>query len=169
MAATLDHTPARQPFANGETLLDGFIALVPRILWPEKPFALGGSAFMSRYTGIRFDGDVSISTNYLFEFYVNFGLPGVTIGMFFLGICIAALEALFYQYCVSRPYVEWTVFMSMWTVCVTADNVASVMMTLPATAAIGYGLQFLTAPMPASVSSCGVSRRPSSQATFRRM
>jgi hypothetical protein len=86
LAAALTHTPAMQPYAMGESYLNILVAIVPRILWPDKPFQAGGNEFVSRYTGIWFDQSTSVGTNYLFELYVNFGTPGVLIGMFLLGL-----------------------------------------------------------------------------------
>ncbi len=47
------YQPQFEPFAYGQTFLDASIALVPRVFWPGKPTVAGGSAFVSKYTGLQ--------------------------------------------------------------------------------------------------------------------
>ena len=96
LADALEYTPAIEPYARGGTIVnDVLISLIPRILWPEKPLALGGSEFVSRYTGRRFDVKTSVGINYIFEFYVNFGPVGTVIGIMCFGIACGASNSTF--------------------------------------------------------------------------
>jgi hypothetical protein len=131
LAAALEHTPAQQPFAMGESYINIFVALVPRLLWPDKPFKAGGNEFVSRYTGIRFERHTSVGMNYLFELYVNFGIAGVLIGMFLLGLLLAWMEMLYYLKAIRNLFYEYCLIMCSWCVCTYSDKLADVAMTVP--------------------------------------
>lgn len=85
-------------YANGETLLDGILALIPRALWTDKTITVGGFAIASKYTGLEFQGDTSVGLGQFLEFYINFGTPGVILGMFIYGGLIALFDARAAQY-----------------------------------------------------------------------
>ena len=44
-------------YARGDTLWDAALALVPRILWPEKTVSAGSGNLVTRFTGIHFAAD----------------------------------------------------------------------------------------------------------------
>jgi hypothetical protein len=80
-------------FARGETILEAFWALIPRIIWPDKPVAAGSGTWVSRYTGITFEENTSVGMEQVLEFYINFGTAGVVIGFLLLGTAIAAVDS----------------------------------------------------------------------------
>jgi len=91
---TLDHVPAREPFAGGELLrmavLNGFM---PRFLFPDKPVLPSDSTFTRRFTGIMVPEEAtSISIGYMAEFYADWGLTGMFVSVFGFG-CWMALGA----------------------------------------------------------------------------
>jgi hypothetical protein len=88
-----------EPYSMGESLfIDPVLALVPRLIWPDKPFKSGDSEFVNRYTGLQFSNDfISVDTNITFEFYANFGWPGVVVGLFVFGYILARLELALFQ------------------------------------------------------------------------
>src|ERR1051326_6420521 len=63
-------------FANGGTLYEAVLAIVPRILWPEKPVVAGSGNTVSRYTRLTFEASTSVGIGQVMEFYINF----VTLG-----------------------------------------------------------------------------------------
>jgi hypothetical protein len=136
LAAALAHTPAVEPYAMGETYWHALTALVPRLFWPTKPFTAGGNEFVSRYTGITFDRNTSIATNYLFELYVNFGTTGVIAGMFLFGLALAWMESLYYVKALGNLFYEYCVITCSWSVCLYSDKIAEVAMTVPPTIAM---------------------------------
>jgi hypothetical protein len=75
-------------FANGGTLYEAVLALVPRILWPDKPVVAGSGNTVSRYTRIKFDASTSIGIGQVMEFYINFGTLGVVAGFLITGVLI---------------------------------------------------------------------------------
>jgi hypothetical protein len=85
---------ASHDFARGETLWAALLALVPRVLWPEKPVHAGSGNLVSRYTGIRFGQGTSVGVGQVLEFYVNFGTIGVVLGFLVLGIIITTVDVM---------------------------------------------------------------------------
>ena len=73
--------------------LDPFVAIVPRIIWPSKPFTMGDNEHINKYTGANFDQDkISVDTIIAFDLYANFAWPGVILGLFIFGYYTAKLE-----------------------------------------------------------------------------
>jgi len=81
-----------QPFANGETIRDAFLAVIPRIIWRDKPMKAGSGNLMSTYTGQSFAEGTSVGAGQVIEFYINFGTWGVVIGFLCFGALIGLLD-----------------------------------------------------------------------------
>ncbi len=81
-----------QEFAKGETIKSFFLAFIPRIIWRDKPISLGGSAMVTKYTGILFERGTSVAPGLVMEFYINFGTIAVVIGFMILGAIIALMD-----------------------------------------------------------------------------
>lgn len=79
-------------YLEGESIWEGLIALVPRVLWSEKPVYGGSPQIVSKMTGLRFSRNTSVGVGNIMEFQVNFGIPGVAIGLFILGWLIGRLD-----------------------------------------------------------------------------
>lgn len=77
------------PLARGETVVDAFLSLIPRAIWPDKPAFAGSRGLVTRYTGIRFGETTSVGIGFVMEFYVNFGESGVVLGFFGIGMLLA--------------------------------------------------------------------------------
>ncbi|MFV9507627.1 MAG: hypothetical protein AB4911_24005 [Oscillochloridaceae bacterium umkhey_bin13] len=100
LASQVFYQPRFEPYANGTTIINELAAsLVPRFLWPDKPSIVGGSAFVTRFTGMTFAEGTSVGLPYQFELYANGGVPVVIVGLFILGWLTARLEL----YTVTRP------------------------------------------------------------------
>jgi hypothetical protein len=87
---------------QGETFVDAFLALIPRVLWPGKPQYGGGGGLVTRYTGVVFAEGTAVGIGQIMECYVNYGRWFV-FGMFFgLGLILkyldAAIDISFVQY-----------------------------------------------------------------------
>ena len=81
-----------EEFAKGETLIDAALALIPRILWPDKPMVGGSGNLMSRYTGEQFALGTSVGITPVIEAYINFGRYGVISIFLFLGILMGHID-----------------------------------------------------------------------------
>ncbi|HJU16531.1 MAG TPA: hypothetical protein VJ770_08665 [Stellaceae bacterium] len=88
--AVMRHNSGWSDFAYGATV--PLWALIPRAVWPGKPAVGGSGNIVSDFTGIRFAAGTSIGVGQVFEFYVNFGVPGVMIGFLSLGYLLMWLD-----------------------------------------------------------------------------
>jgi hypothetical protein len=79
-------------YLKGESFWEGLIALVPRIVWPEKPVYGGSPQIVSRMTGLRFNTQTSIGVGNVMELQINFGYAGIVGGFFVLGWAIGKLD-----------------------------------------------------------------------------
>lgn len=82
----------RTSYAHGGTLLQALTSLIPRALWPDKPFGAGSMNIVTEYTGIRFARNTSVGVGVVLELFINFGTAGVAAGMFFIGYLLGALD-----------------------------------------------------------------------------
>jgi hypothetical protein len=72
MGLAIKYVPAQQPFVHGETIWTAVKgALIPRLLWPDKPKA-GGVENVRRFMGIE-NLHYSINLGVVGEAYVNYG------------------------------------------------------------------------------------------------
>jgi hypothetical protein len=79
-------------YLDGDSVWQGLLALVPRVLWPDKPVFAGSPQIVSKMTGLHFSPTTSIGVGNVMEFQINFGIPGVVIGLFGLGWLIGTLD-----------------------------------------------------------------------------
>ncbi len=79
-------------YAEGETLAQAAIAIVPRILWPDKPVVAGSGDLVTKYTGLGRAEGTSIGIGNVLEFYINFGTEGVVLGFTVLGTVLRVID-----------------------------------------------------------------------------
>jgi hypothetical protein len=79
-------------YLNGESLWEGLLALVPRVVWPDKPVYGGSPEIVSKMTGLHFNSRTSIGVGNVMELEINFGYAGIVIGFFVLGWIIGKLD-----------------------------------------------------------------------------
>lgn len=91
--------PSQMPFEYGNTLVTWLFAPIPRTLWPEKPYISSGYAFSEEVYQLDLEGASGIPPGIIPELYWNFALPGVVIGMFFIGLLMRVM----YNTFVARP------------------------------------------------------------------
>lgn len=88
----LSETPARVPFFAGETLRPLLYVAVPRILWPDKPREDIGNRIGHAYRVLLPDDRAtSINLPWIVEFYINFGVKGVVLGLGLAGFALGGL------------------------------------------------------------------------------
>ena len=95
-------TPGEVGYWNGYSYKLLFSKIIPRIFWKNKPSDILGNEFGHRYNVLIKDSDVTVidkSTSWnmpiLNEFYVNFGIFGVSAGMFLMGIIFSLFTKFF--------------------------------------------------------------------------
>ena len=95
-AHVISYTPRSVSFWNGESYTPLFTRLIPRFVWPDKPTEEMGQLFGHRY-GIldTHDTTTSMNTPQMVEFYMNFGLTGLMLGMALIGIIYRLLQHVF--------------------------------------------------------------------------
>jgi hypothetical protein len=84
-------------FQRGATLWPAFVWFVPRALWSGKPIMSIGSWYATTVLGWA-PGSGETSPTLPGDFYLNFGLAGVLVGMFLYGLGMR----LAYEYLVVR-------------------------------------------------------------------
>lgn len=95
-------------FAHGDTFVEAISALVPRVLWPEKPYTAGGSGLITRFTGVEFSANTSVGIGQVVEFYANFGTAGVCVGFLLLGWLIGFFDRRSAQALVGGDQLDFT-------------------------------------------------------------
>jgi hypothetical protein len=79
-------------YLKGDSVREGFLALIPRAIWPEKPVFAGSPQIVSKMTGLRLSRNTSFGVGNVMEFQINFGIPGVIVGFLALGWLIGTLD-----------------------------------------------------------------------------
>ncbi|MGA7631806.1 MAG: hypothetical protein WCB11_13655 [Terriglobales bacterium] len=79
-------------YLDGDSVWQGILSLVPRILWPDKPVFAGSPEIVSKTTGLHLSPTTSFGVGNVMEFQINFGIPGVVVGFAVLGWLIGALD-----------------------------------------------------------------------------
>ena len=69
------------------------MAVIPRVLWPEKPVYGGSPEIIETMTGFKVRKGVSYGVGNVMEFYINFGLPSLIAGFVALGWFLGWLDA----------------------------------------------------------------------------
>ena len=77
---------------RGRSVSEGVMALVPRIVWPEKPVFAGSPGVVMEMTGLKLSETTSWGIGQVMEFYINFGMPSLVIGFLLFGWLIARLD-----------------------------------------------------------------------------
>jgi hypothetical protein len=85
-------------YALGSSMGAMILALIPRMVWPDKPSVGGGGSIVRDFTGIEFAEGTSVGAGQVLEFYVNFGTWGVIGGFLLFGWLISRMDLLVIRY-----------------------------------------------------------------------
>jgi hypothetical protein len=115
-AKTIERVPDIIPYQNGNNWLNNIeFVTTPRYFNPDKP-VLDQSEKASLYTGIHLSGrskGASFSLGYFAECYIDFGMYGMMIALFFIGIVYAMIynhllkkssDSVIFNYCVAGAF-----------------------------------------------------------------
>jgi len=112
-------TPTKVPFQEGWTLSYVALSFIPRVIWPGKPSMAVGQWVTDNYASP--DGFIQSSTGstWIGEFYFNFGIPGVIVGMLLIGMYFRVLhEVVFRSTTVPALFAGIVV---LWSTCTTIE------------------------------------------------
>jgi oligosaccharide repeat unit polymerase len=84
-AHVMEAMPEKLAYQYGQTLFLWVYAPIPRTIWPEKPDVVTGQVIAKAVFGRGFGKGGGTPPNIVSDFYWNFGIPGVMVGMFFFG------------------------------------------------------------------------------------
>lgn len=79
-------------FLHGQTVWEGFLAMIPRLIWPDKPVVSGSPRIVSEMTGLPLSEGSSFGVGNVMEFYINGGMLMVVGGFVALGAFLAWLD-----------------------------------------------------------------------------
>lgn len=81
------------------------MALVPQLIWPDKPVFAGGGNIIVDMTGLSLERkNTAWGVGNVMEYYINFGMPGLIIGFVLFGFLIARLDSCAARALASRDY-----------------------------------------------------------------
>ncbi len=92
----IKQVPANMPYLKGETYYPMLFKLIPRFFWEDKPREIGN---LGRRFGFLPEGNEinNVKIHQIGEMYANFGILGVFLGMFALGILFRVVYQLFFH------------------------------------------------------------------------
>ena len=79
-------------YLHGQSLWEGFLSLVPRALWPDKPVVAGSGNIVSEMTGLTLAKGTSFGVGNVMEFQINFGITGILVGFLVFGLFLGWLD-----------------------------------------------------------------------------
>jgi hypothetical protein len=81
------------PYMSGCTLIEGVETLAPRLLYPDKPPLNIGNWTGQEFGWVHWQDELTnVSPTFIGEFYMNFGLIGVCVGMLLLGMLAVLVD-----------------------------------------------------------------------------
>ena len=87
-AHIVEGVPRLHDFQHGRTLVTWLVAPIPRSWWPEKPRIGAGGDLTGLFGTVWTSG---VPPAIVGELYLNFGVPGVLIGMLVVGLALRSL------------------------------------------------------------------------------
>jgi len=101
-SSIVETVPAYYPFYYGKTYLQTLTAIIPRALWPNKPFGVASEVAYLLY-GLRFyhsrdltDFQTGPAVRLIDEAYLNFSFPGIILAFFLYGIIMKVFTVYLY-------------------------------------------------------------------------
>jgi hypothetical protein len=128
-------------YAYGSSVGKMVLALIPRLVWPDKPQVGGGGSIVRDFTGIEFGDSTSVGAGQVLEFYVNFGTWGVIGGFLLYGYLIGRMDLLVMRYLRQgdqRRFLFW--FMICLSLLDAGGNLLAIVVTAASSAITAYGV-----------------------------
>lgn len=108
--------PDRVPFQGGWTIANIGLSLIPRALWPGKPGMTIGQWVSENFThGGGVETSTSVGPTWIGELYLNFGFPGIVVGMGLFGVMLrVAHEVAFRRQLCTPALLAGVLLMFVW-------------------------------------------------------
>jgi hypothetical protein len=114
LSKVMHHTPKNESFTNGETLMSDLInVLLPRFIFTDKAKTGGkqNQKKFTRFTGRQLIGATTMRIGAISDAYINFGIIGGWITMFFLGLTFNIVLLFIVKMSLKNPfYILWIPF-----------------------------------------------------------
>ena len=144
--------PLAEPFARGETVIDGLRSVfVPRVFDVEKA-TVGGEMTIPRFTGIELINGTSIGLSVPGELYANFGELGAVAGTFLYALFIGWVFTIFVRRALVSPiwwawapYVLFTPISAEQDFSTVVNQIAKAALVMAAVVAVAPGWKELRA------------------------
>jgi hypothetical protein len=152
-------TPSRVPYQKGWTIGYIFLSYVPRVLWPAKPDISIGQWVTDHYGG---GPEIRSNTgpSWIGELYFNFGLIGVVVGMFFLGVYFRTFHGVLFQPRVSIPGMLLAVILTRQIIPTMGGGLLGPVGSLPFYAGFVLILHLAVRSLGGTIAISGSSSRP---------
>lgn len=98
LTVAVDYVPRALDYQYGKTYAYLFFSPIPSSVWKEKPLAPSAVLTLPIWPERWENSGTSIPPSLLGEFYINFGLTGVVVGMFAFGFIYNYFYMRFYKY-----------------------------------------------------------------------
>jgi len=125
----VDNLAGSGEYLKGSTIHAAALAMIPRLIWRNKPIKAGSGDLVTQLTGVEFASGTSVGIGPVLEFYGNFGTTGILIGFLFLGTLIGTLD-----FC-AGSYLRlgnWTMFTCYFLVGISCLNVSGSLVEITA-------------------------------------
>jgi len=87
-------TSGESDYVYGRTIWEGFLSVIPRALWPDKPIVAGSGRIVADMTGLDLSRETSFGVGNVMEFHINFGIAGIVVGFVLFGWILGRLDRL---------------------------------------------------------------------------
>ncbi|MCX6907910.1 MAG: hypothetical protein NTY01_07700 [Verrucomicrobia bacterium] len=79
-------------FLHGRSVWEGLQAMVPRMLWPDKPHFAGSSQIIREVSGFAVNETTTYGVGQVLELYANFGVSGIVFGLLLFGFAYGWID-----------------------------------------------------------------------------
>jgi hypothetical protein len=125
----VDNLSGSGEYLKGSSIGDAALAMIPRLIWRDKPIRAGSGNLVSQLTGLEFASGTSVGIGPVLEFYGNFGTTGILIGFFILGTLVGTLDLCAGTY---LRLGNWTMFTCYFLVGISCLNVSGSLVEITA-------------------------------------
>lgn len=126
MSRAFARVPAQVPYAEGETIGQAIVNLIPRFLLPSKE-RIASKDFLYQYAGIELNENTSMTLGVAGEMYVNFGPFGGPMAVYLYGLVLSYTLSRFFRVA-SLNRLWWAIIPFIFLACIQVDwNISDIL------------------------------------------